>query len=54
MMYNELLLNQAKLDSVDIPDQQVDAEMENRLRVLSSKWVAAKNWSNFTEKRLLR
>jgi peptidyl-prolyl cis-trans isomerase SurA len=37
MMYNELLLNQAKLDSVDIPDQQVDAEMENRLRVLEQQ-----------------
>jgi peptidyl-prolyl cis-trans isomerase SurA len=37
VMYNELLLNQAKLDSVDIPDQQVDAEMENRLRVLEQQ-----------------
>lgn len=37
MMYNELLLNQAKLDSVDIPDQQVDAEMENRLRVVEQQ-----------------
>lgn len=37
MMYNELLLNQAKLDSVEISDQQVDAEMENRLRVLEQQ-----------------
>jgi len=37
LMYNELLLNQAKLDSIEITDQQVDAEMENRLRVLEQQ-----------------
>jgi peptidyl-prolyl cis-trans isomerase SurA len=37
LMYNELLLNQAKLDSIEISDQQVDAEMENRLRVLEQQ-----------------
>jgi peptidyl-prolyl cis-trans isomerase SurA len=37
LMYNELLLNQAKLDSIDISDQQVDSEMENRLRVLEQQ-----------------
>lgn len=37
LMYNELLLNQAILDSLVISDQQVDAEMENRLRVLEQQ-----------------
>jgi peptidyl-prolyl cis-trans isomerase SurA len=32
-----LLLNQAKLDSIVVQDQQVDAEMENRLRVLEQQ-----------------
>lgn len=36
MMYQFLLLNQAKLDSVEISDQQVDAEMENRLRMIEN------------------
>lgn len=37
LMYNELLLNQAILDSIVISDQQVDAEMENRIRVLEQQ-----------------
>jgi peptidyl-prolyl cis-trans isomerase SurA len=37
LMYNELLLNQAKLDSIEISDEQVDSEMENRLRVLEEQ-----------------
>lgn len=37
LMYQELLINQAKLDSIEIPDQQVDAEMENRLRVIENQ-----------------
>ncbi len=37
LMYQYLLLNQAKLDSLEITDQQVDAEMENRLRVIESQ-----------------
>lgn len=34
LMYQELLINQAKLDSLVISDEQVDAEMENRLHVI--------------------
>ena len=30
----ELLVNQAKLDSIEVSDEQVDAEMENRLRII--------------------
>ena len=37
LMYNELLLNQAKLDSIEVSDEQVDSEMENRLRVLEEQ-----------------
>lgn len=37
LMYQELLINQAKLDSVDISDAQVDAEMENRIRVIEEQ-----------------
>jgi peptidyl-prolyl cis-trans isomerase SurA len=34
LMVQELLVNQAKLDSVFVSDEQVDAEMENRLRII--------------------
>lgn len=37
LLYQELLLNQAKLDSIQISDQQVDAEMENRIRVIENQ-----------------
>ena len=37
LMYQNLLLNQAKLDSIEIPDGQVDAEMQSRLRVIESQ-----------------
>ncbi|MBP6091192.1 MAG: peptidylprolyl isomerase [Crocinitomicaceae bacterium] len=37
LMYQELLINQAKLDSIKISDQQVDAEMENRLRLIEKQ-----------------
>lgn len=37
LMYQELLINQAKLDSLVISDEQVDAEMENRLRVIEEQ-----------------
>ncbi|HZH86770.1 MAG TPA: peptidylprolyl isomerase [Brumimicrobium sp.] len=37
LLYQNLLLNQAKLDSIDITDGQVNAEMENRLRSLEQQ-----------------
>lgn len=37
LMYQELLINQAILDSIVISDQQVDAEMENRLRIIEEQ-----------------
>jgi len=38
LMTNELLLDQALLDSIQVSDEQVDAEMENRLRLLDEKF----------------
>lgn len=37
LMYQKLLVNQAELDSVVISDEQVDAEMEGRLRQIESQ-----------------
>ena len=37
LMYQNLLLNQAKLDSIEIPEEQVDAEMQSRLRVIENQ-----------------
>lgn len=37
LMYQKLLVNQAELDSVMISDEQVDAEMESRLRVIEGQ-----------------
>lgn len=37
IMYQQLLVNQAILDSLVVTDQQVDAEMENRIRVIEEQ-----------------
>ncbi len=37
MLYQNLLVNQAKLDSIEISDGQVNAEMENRLRTIETQ-----------------
>jgi peptidyl-prolyl cis-trans isomerase SurA len=37
MLYNFLLVNQAELDSIQISDEQVDAEMENKLRMIENQ-----------------
>ena len=37
LMYQYLLLNQAELDSVEVSDAQVDAEMENKIRVIENQ-----------------
>jgi len=37
LMYQNLMLNQAILDSIVIQDAQVDGEMENRLRVIENQ-----------------
>jgi peptidyl-prolyl cis-trans isomerase SurA len=37
LMYQNLLLNQAEIDSIVITDAQVDAEMENRIRIIENQ-----------------
>lgn len=37
LLYQNLLINQAILDSIEVSDQQVDAEMENRIRVIENQ-----------------
>lgn len=37
LMYQYLLLNQAELDSIVVSDAQVDAEMENKIRVIENQ-----------------
>jgi peptidyl-prolyl cis-trans isomerase SurA len=37
LLYEKLLLNQAEIDSVEITDGQVNAEMENRLRTIEQQ-----------------
>ncbi|MNU86836.1 Chaperone SurA precursor [compost metagenome] len=43
MLYNFLLVNQAELDSIQISNEQVDAEMENRLRMYESQMKNVKD-----------
>jgi peptidyl-prolyl cis-trans isomerase SurA len=43
LMYQYLLVNQAEIDSVQISDEQVDAEMENRLRMIEMQMKDAKD-----------
>lgn len=37
LMFQNLLLNQAQVDSIEITDAQVDAEMENRIRIIENQ-----------------
>ena len=37
LMYQNLLVNQAKLDSIDISIEVIDSEMEQRLRVIENQ-----------------
>lgn len=43
LMYHNLLVNQAELDSIVIGDDRVDAEMESRLRVIEGQMRNAKD-----------
>ena len=36
-MYEKLLVNQAKIDSVEVPDEMVNQEMEQRLRFIAGQ-----------------
>jgi len=37
LMYQELLLNQAEIDSIVVTEEQVDSEMEQRIRVIEEQ-----------------
>ena len=50
LMVQELLVNQAKLDSIFVSDEQVDAEMENRLRVIEKQMGGREKLEAFYEK----
>ena len=54
LLYQELLLNQALLDSIVIPDQQVDADMENRLRFLENKMGSREKLEEFYGKSVMQ
>lgn len=43
LMYQNLLVNQAELDSIVISDDQVDAEMESRLRMIENQMRGSKD-----------
>lgn len=42
LMIDRLMVNQAKLDSVIIADEQVDAEMENRIRLMQQQLASGR------------
>ena len=44
LLLEELLVNQALIDSLVISNEQVDAEMENRLRIMESKMGGRLGW----------
>ena len=47
LLLEELLVNQALIDSLEISDEQVDAEMENRLRIMENKMGGLENLEAF-------
>jgi len=47
LLYQNLLLLQADIDSVTIPDSQVDAEMENRIRVIEQQMGSRQKLEEF-------
>lgn len=47
LLIEELLVNQALLDSLVVSDEQVDSEMENRLRIMEGKMGGRENLEAF-------
>lgn len=54
LMYQNLLLNQAILDSIEISDAQVDAEMENRIRIIENQIGGRQKMEEFYGKSILQ
>ncbi|MBK9191043.1 MAG: hypothetical protein IPM77_05710 [Crocinitomicaceae bacterium] len=54
MLFEKLLVNQAMIDSVEISDDMVNSEMENRLRYIATQIGSMEELENSTENPLLR
>jgi len=54
LMYQHLLVNQAQLDSITVTDPQVDAEMENRIRVIEEQIGGREKMEAFYGKTILQ
>ncbi len=54
IMYQNLLVNQALLDSLVVTDQQVDSEMENRIRVIEEQIGGRDKMEKFYGKTILQ
>ena len=54
IMYQQLLVNQAMIDSLVVTDQQVDAEMENRLRSIEEQIGGREKMEKFYGKTILQ
>jgi len=48
LLFQKLLLNQAKLDSVDVSDDQVEIELERRIRYFSAQAGGEDKLKNIT------
>ncbi|OQX81033.1 MAG: hypothetical protein B6D61_01170 [Bacteroidetes bacterium 4484_249] len=53
MLYQKLLLNQAELDSVEVSDSQVKAEMDRRLRHYISMFGSVEKFEEFYQKSII-
>lgn len=47
MLFQNLLVNQAKVDSIEVSDAQVNAEMENRLRTIEAQIGSRQKFEEF-------
>jgi len=54
MLYQKLLLNQAELDSVEVSEQQVEGEMDRRLRHYISMFGSPEKFEEFYKKSILQ
>ncbi len=53
MLYQKLLLNQAELDSVKVTDEEVEAEMDRRLRYYISMMGSPEKFEEFYQKSIV-
>ena len=53
MLFSKLLLNQAKLDSLVLTDEQVESEMERRLRYYVAQFGSKEKFEEFYKKSII-